>query len=104
MDRHTQPSPGGGVAVTWTEGVPITGILQLSNMESTRIAQAQGVRENGTLSVDRSLEQYITLDTYLKNPRDGGYVRVADTGVIEAGEPILNTRQYRVEGVTVLPR
>lgn len=103
MNRNTQIGPG-GLVVTWSEGAEITGTLQLSNMQDTLIAQAQGVRANGTLSIDRSLEKYITLDTYLKNPRDGGYVRVADTGIVEAGTPIFDTRQYSVEGVTALPR
>lgn len=103
MNKNIQQGPAGPV-VTWSEGLEITGKLQLSNMESTLIAQASGVRANGKLSVDRSLEKYITLDTYLKNPRDNSYVRVADVGIIEAGEAEHGTRIYSVEGVTTLPR
>lgn len=103
MNKSIKQGPAGPV-VTWSEGLEITGVLQISNMQDTLIAQAQGVRANGTLSVDRALENYITLDTYLRNPSDKYYVRVADTGIVEAGTPIFNTRQYSVEGATVLPR
>lgn len=103
MNKQTQTGPAGPV-VTWSEGAQITAKMQISNMLDVQIAQAQGVLPTGFLVVDKQYEPYITLNTYLKWPKSGVYIRVADVGVIEAGEGIFNERQYAVEVVTVLPR
>lgn len=104
MNKTTQPHPAGGVAVTWSEGAQITAKMQISNMLDIQIAMAQGVQPTGFLVVDKQYEPYITLNTYLKWPKSGVYIRVADAGVIEAGEGVFNERQYAVELVTILPK
>lgn len=103
MDKRTQTIAGQTI-ITWEEGARITAKLQISNMQSTLIAQAQGVIPTGYIVVGKEYEKYITMNTYLKNPKDGKYVRVADTGVVEAGEGIYQERQFAVEVVTALPR
>lgn len=108
MNKTTQQGPAGPV-VTWSEGAAIEGKLSISNMQEVLIAQAQGVRPTGYLvvNVDPSGKPTypIELNTYLKYPRGGFYIRVADNGVIEAGEGApFQERQYTVEAMEVLPR
>ena len=107
MVRHSQQSPAGTV-VTWSEGESVRAKVQLSNMRDTLVAQAQGVKPTGYLVVkvdDAGNPIYpIVLDSYLRFPRGGVYVRVADHGVIEAGAGIYKERQFAVEAVEVLPR
>lgn len=104
MNRTTQPAPGGGITVTWSEGAKITAKMQISNMPETLIAQAQGVVATGYLVVDTSLEKYLTLNTYLKYPKGKYYVRITDIGIVEAGERFFNDRQFAIEQVQRLPQ
>lgn len=104
MRRLDQQSPTGGIVVSWFDGETITGKLQISNMLNVQIAQAQGVRSTGFLAVKNDIAKKITLDTYLRFPKGGYYVRVADAGVVEAGDGVYQERQYSVEVVAELPR
>lgn len=103
MNKSTQSGPAGPV-VTWSEGAEIEAKLSISNMQDVLIAQAQGVIPTGYLVADKKFEKYITLDTYLKYPKGNFYVRIADTGIVEAGEGVFNERQFAVEVVKALPR
>lgn len=104
MDRHTQTIAGQTI-VNWSEGASITAKLQISNMQSTLVAVAQGVVQTGYLVIGKQYEKYITMNTYLKHPKSGRYIRVADDGVIEAGEGApFQEKQYSVESVVALPR
>lgn len=107
MNKTTQQGPAGPV-VTWSEGAAIEAKLTISNMQDVLIAMAQGVRASGYLvvDVDKSGKPIfpIEMNTYLKYPRGGFYIRVADNGIIEAGEGQFKERQYSVEALEVLPR
>lgn len=108
MNKQTQTGPA-GITVTWSEGATIEAKLSISNMTEILLAQAQGVRASGYLVVDvdkSGKPKYpIEINTYLKFPKGGFYVRVADSGVIEAGEGApFQERQYSVEAMETLPR
>jgi len=103
MNKLIQQGPAGPV-ITWSEGIEITAKLQLSNMMDVLLAQAQGVIPTGYLVVDRELEKFLTINTYLWWPRGDMYVRIADSGVVEAGEGNYKERQYSVESMYNLPR
>lgn len=104
MKSFSQPSPAGGVSVSWYDGETISGALSISNMLETQIAQAQGVKGSGHLVVELETAKKITLDTYLKAPKRGEYIHVIDNGIIESGEGYFQTRQFAVETVRNLPR
>lgn len=109
MDRHTQIIQGQPIA-TWSQGAEIEGSVSISNMETVRLAEAQGVRATGTLMLDldahgRDKYPQVTINTYLEYPNGNTYLRVADIGVVEAGEGAgpINKRQFAVEVAAVLP-
>lgn len=109
MDRHTQVIAGQTI-VNWSKGAAIVGELSISNMQSVRLAEAQGVKATGTLMLEldsQGRDKYpVVMNTYLYAPKAGHYIRVADNGVVEAGTGagVVNKRMYACEGVTVLPR
>lgn len=103
MNKTTQQGPAGPV-VSWSEGAEITAKMQISNMLDVQIAQAQGVVPTGYLVVDTSIEQFLTLNTYLRYKKGGFYVRIVDIGIVEAGERFFDDRQFSVEVVQTLPR
>lgn len=103
MDKRTQTGPSGTV-ITWAEGATITAKMQLSNMLNVQIAQAQGVKPTGYLVVTKSFEKLIALNTYLKYPKGNVFLRVADNGIVEAGDGLFQERQYAIEAIAVLPK
>lgn len=103
MNKTLQQLPAGPV-VTWSKGLEITAKMQISNMPETLIAQAQGVIPTGYLVVDKSIEDYMTLNTYLRYPKGNFYVRITDIGIVEAGDRFFDDRQFAVEVVQTLPR
>lgn len=109
QDRSTQIIASQTI-VTWKDGATIYGELSISNMASVRLAEAQGVKATGTLMLEldaQGRDKYpVEMNTYLKDPKSGVYIRIADTGVVEAGAGagIINKRQFAVEAVSALPR
>lgn len=100
----------GQLIVTWVRGAEITGELSISNMESVRLAEAQGVKATGTLMLgldSQGRDIYpLRMNTFLYHPKSGVYIRIADNGVVEAGRGagIVNKRQYAVEGLSSMPK
>lgn len=109
QDRKTQTIAGQVIPI-WSNGATIEGELSISNMQSVRLAEAQGVRATGTLLLDLDAmgrDKYpVSMNTFLYHPKSGVYIRVADQGVVEAGSGagILNKRQYAVEALSALPQ
>lgn len=106
MDKKTQQGPA-GIVVKWSRGAPFKAKLQLDNSMTVQLALAQGVKVSGFLAIptDPSGKPKVPvgIDTYIEFPKLGLYVRVADTGVVEAGSGVFKERQYSVEAVTALP-
>lgn len=106
LDRRTQTIAGQTVT-TWARGALVNIKVSISNMAQVRLAEAQGVKANGTamLPVDSQGKDIypIGMNTYLENEKTGQYIRIADPGVTESGMSIFGERQVAVEGVTSLP-
>lgn len=108
MNKTVQTGPAGPV-VSWSPGAEIEAKLSISNMNEVLIAMAQGVRASGYLvvDVDKSGKPKVPIEmnSYLKFPKGGFYIRVADSGVVEAGEGApFQERQYTVEAMETLPK
>lgn len=103
MKQVTQSGPAGPV-ISWFDGEEITGMVQLPSSLETQIAQAQGVKATGNLALDVEIAQKVKFNDYLRAPKRGRYIRIADDGNIESGEGVFKTKQYTVEAVQTLPR
>lgn len=101
MNKAKVSDGEGGFTVDWTEGAEFNAALVLDSSLAARVAEAEGVTNLYTITVDKS----ISLDFHdvIKRKSDGAYFRITSDGTDKKTPNVatLNMRQASAEKWTL---
>lgn len=101
MNKARLPDGEGGSIVEWTEGAEISAALTLDSSLTARVAEAQGVTNLYTITVDKRIP--LEFHDVLKRLSDGAYFRITSDGTDKKtpSAATLNMRQASAEKWTL---